>query len=219
MNDKYLEDNNFAKIEPFEKYTKQYDLWFDKNNTIYKSEILAIKQLLPIKGNGVEIGIGSGRFALPFKIKEGIEPSDKMRKLAKKRGINVIKGVAENLSYFDNSFDFVLMVTTICFLDNIQKAFNEVHRVLKKHGFFIIGLIDKDSLIGKIYQKNKADSPFYNIATFYSVKEVVHYLDITGFKDYSFRQTIFNPLEEIKNIEPVEKGYGKGSFVVIKANK
>lgn len=208
-----------AKIEPFEKYTKQYDSWFDKYNYVYQSELLAIRKLLKIDKNGVEIGIGSGRFASPLGIKHGIEPSNKMGKLAMKHGIKVIKGVAENLPYSDNMFDYALMVTTICFLDDIKKAFDEVYRILNHDGFFIVGFIDKESPIGKIYQENKVNNPFYKNANFYSVREVLYYLTNSGFEDFSFCQTIFKALEEINNIEPVKKGYGKGSFIVIKANK
>ena len=207
------------KIKAFEKYTKQYDSWFDENSYAYRSEVLAIMELLNPNKNSVEIGVGSGRFAFPLGIKHGIDPSDKMRKLALKRGIEVIKGAAENLPYLDNSFDFVLMVTTICFLDDVKKAFDEVNRILNIDGCFIIGFIDKESPIGKIYMENKANNPFYNAAIFYSVNEVLNHLTNSGFKDFSFRQTIFKPLEKIKKIEPVENGYGKGSFIVIKANK
>ncbi len=207
------------KIKAFQKYTKQYDSWFDENSYVYKSEVLAIMELLNPNKNGVEIGVGSGRFAFPLGIKHGIDPSNKMRKLAVKRGIKVIKGAAENLPYNDKSFDLALMVTTICFLDNVKKAFDEVNRILNIDGYFIIGFIDKESPIGKIYIENKANNPFYKTAAFYSVNEVLHHLTNSGFKDFSFRQTIFKPLEEIKKNEPVEKGYGKGSFIVIKANK
>lgn len=43
---------------------------------------------------------------------------------------------------FINVFKFVLFVTTVCFLDDINKAFREAYRVLKKGGRLIAGLID-----------------------------------------------------------------------------
>ena len=46
---------------------------------------------------------------------------------------------AESLPFADSQFDFVLMFTTICFLDDIETAFNEVYRVLKSGGSLIIG--------------------------------------------------------------------------------
>jgi len=57
-----------------------------------------------------------------------------MREKAKRKNINVINAVAEKLPYHDESKDFVLMVTTICFVDDIYKSFEEVNRILKNDG-------------------------------------------------------------------------------------
>ncbi len=208
-----------AKTEPFDEYTLQYEDWFEKNKWVYESELLAIKELLPESGKGIEIGVGSGRFAAPLGIQLGVEPSRQMRKIANRRGIEVINGVAENLPFNDAQFDFVLMVTTICFLDDIEAAFKEAYRILKHGGFFIIGFIDKDSPVGKLYQQYKNENVFYRVATFYSVDEVISYLKETGFKNFYFTQTIFHNLTEIRYIEPIKEGYGEGSFVVVRGLK
>lgn len=207
------------KIAPFEQHLPQYEAWFDKNKYAYKSEILAIKKVLPKKKIGLEIGIGSGKFAVPLGIKIGIEPSGKMREIAEKRGLKVIKGVAEKLPFENSKYDFTLMVTTICFLDNIEKSFQEAYRILKQDGYLIIGFVDKNSPVGKIYLQHKHESIFYKDASFYSVDEVIFYLKKTGFKNFIFYQTIFKNLKNIKKVEPVKKGYGKGSFIVIRAKK
>lgn len=207
------------KIEPFEKYSQQYEMWFDQNKYAYKSEINAIKEIMPDFKKGVEIGIGSGKFAAPFGIKFGVDPSIKMAEIARKRGIKVIKGIGEDLPLDDESFDMVLMVTTLCFLDDVNKAFSEVYRILKKDGFFINGFIDINSRIGIIYQRNKDKNVFYKHAIFYSVKEVTKLMEESGFKDFEYRQTIFNTLDKISEIEEVKDGYGEGSFVVIRASK
>ena len=102
-----------AKTEPFDKHLDQYEEWFFENHYAFQSELAAIRKALPDSGKGIEIGIGSGKFAVPLGIKEGIEPSKTMREKAMERGLSVIDGVAENLPVPDNSYDFVLMVTTI----------------------------------------------------------------------------------------------------------
>lgn len=205
-----------AEFEPFETYAKKYDEWFDKNSFVYESELQAVKELLPISKNGIEVGLGSGRFADPLGIKLGVDPSKEMGKIAAKRGIKVIKGVAESLPFQDSQFDFVLMVTTICFLDDIEKTFKEANRVLKSGGCLIIGFIDAESSIGKFYEEHKNESQLYKQARFYSVKEVISHMQNAQFKDFSLRQTLFKPLDEIKNIEAVKKGHGEGSFIVVK---
>lgn len=208
-----------AKIKPFEKHSSEYEVWFENNRFVYESEVLAIKEQLPDKGQGIEVGVGSGRFAAPLGIKLGVEPSGKMREIARRRGIAAIDGVAEELPFDDCQFSFVLMVTTICFLDSVDASFKEAYRVIKPGGHFIIGFIDKDSSVGKLYQQHKNENVFYKIATFYSVDEVTSCLKKVGFKNLKFTQTIFHSLQEINNIEPFKEGYGDGSFVVVKALK
>ena len=67
------------KIEPFELYSDAYDEWFRKNAEKYESELEVIRGLLPTyEVKGVEIGVGSGKFAGPLGIKLGVEPSRKM---------------------------------------------------------------------------------------------------------------------------------------------
>jgi len=207
------------RIEPFEKYSEKYEDWFERNEFVYKSEIQVIKELLPKTKKGIEIGVGSGRFAVPLGIKTGVDPSPRMREIAQQKGVKVIDAVAEELPFENSQFELVLMVTTICFVDNLILSFREAYRILKLGGYLIIGFVDKDSHLGKLYQQNKKKNVFYKIATFYSVKEVVYNLNKVGFKEFNFKQTIFHSLNEIKNVEPVKENYGQGSFVVIRARK
>ena len=208
-----------AKIEAFERHTIKYEEWFEKNIFAYKSELQAVRYLLPKKGTGVEIGVGTGRFAEQLGIRVGVEPSKAMKKVAQKRGIEVIDGVAEALPFEDCQFDFALMVTTICFVDDIEASFKEVFRVIKPSGFFINGFVDKNSSLGRFYHKHRAKNVFYKTATFYSVSEIIPYLKKAGFRNLTFTQTIFHTLEQIKEVEAIKEGYGEGSFVVVSGMK
>ncbi|MBN1134108.1 MAG: class I SAM-dependent methyltransferase [Methanosarcinaceae archaeon] len=207
------------RIEPFERYTSRYENWFEKNKTVYESELRAVKANMPPYTRGLEVGVGSGRFAVPLGILFGVDPSPKMVNIAHKRGIQVVYGVAEKLPFVDSSFDLALMVTTICFLDDIKSAFKEVKRILKPGGSFIIGFIDKNSSVGRLYQEKKKKSVFYEIATFYSVDEVLKLLKSLSFEDFYFTQSLFSDPKNVQYLEPVMSGYGKGSFVVIRAVK
>jgi len=208
-----------ARTGPFERHYREYEIWFEENIFAYRSELSAVKTFIPAGKKGIEIGIGSGRFAAPLGVETGIEPSARMSEIAKGCGLEVIAAVAEALPFSDGAFDFALMVTTICFLDDTEAALKEAYRILKPEGSLIIGFVDKNSLLGKLYQKHKKDSLFYNVATFYSVEDVVSQLEKAGFRNFNFVQTIFRDLREISDIEPVKAGYGEGSFVVVEARK
>ena len=109
-----------VKIEPFEKYPNRYDDWFEKHKFVYQSEVKALKELLLDFKKGIELGVGTGRFAGPLNIQCGIDPSYRMRQIAGRKGIEVFPGVAEKISFKDETFDLVLMVTTLCFLDDVD---------------------------------------------------------------------------------------------------
>jgi len=207
------------RTEPFDRYPERYERWFEENRYAYESELLVLKEFIPEGRSGIEIGIGSGRFAAPLGIGLGVEPSREMRSLSKKRDLTVVDSIAEDLPFREGVFDFALMVTTICFIDEIERSFQEIFRILKPEGVFIIGFIDLDSPIGRQYQKNKESSVFYQNAQFYSVDEVIAYLKRAGFGRFSFRQTLFHPPKGLQRVEKAVEGYGKGSFVAIRAEK
>jgi len=203
----------------FNRNATKYDQWYDKYHWVYQSELFAIERLLPRRANAVEIGVGTGRFAEPFSIQTGVDPSENMLKLAESRNINVVQGVAEELPFYNESFNLVLMVSTICFLKDIVRSFKEIYRVLRYRGEFVIGFIDKLSQLGRQYEREKETSMFLKDANFYTPEELTELLISTSFNDLLFVQTLFRPLDEITKMEPVKNGYGKGSFVVVRSVK
>lgn len=204
------------KIEAFEKYSDDYDEWFEKNNDLYEAELETIRQLLPpLRTEGLEVGVGSGRFAAPLGIKIGVEPSEQMAIKAEKQGVKVYQGVAENLPFSEDKFDFVMMVTTICFVDDIVKSFSEAFRVLKLGGSIIIGFVDKESELGRQYSNESEKSKFYKEANFFSAKEVVKYIEEAGFDNIKIKQTLVAGESQ----EIILDGFGRGAFVVIKGEK
>jgi len=201
----------------FDRYYKKYDAWYDRNKFAYLSELEAIKKVLPKIGKGLEIGVGTGRFAQALGIKYGIDPSKNMIRLAEKRGVNVKLDNGERLSSKNSTFDYVVIIITLCFVEDPSKVLKEAKRVLKRNGKIIIAIIDRENMLGKFYQRKK--SVFYKQAKFFSVKKIVHLLDETGFNKVSYRQTLFKKPDKIIEIEKSKIGFGKGGFVVISAYK
>lgn len=204
------------KTEPFERYCDAYDDWFEKNRAVFAAELETIRRLIPRPETvGLEVGVGSGQFAGPLGISIGIEPSPQMAARARKRGIRVCPGVAEALPFINATFEFVLMVTTICFLDDITVSFREAHRVLKAGGYLIVGFIDKESELGGQYERNREKSRFYKEATFFSVREVMTFFKGAGFKNLIAFQTLIPGEPGLTSCE----GFGKGAFVGIRGLK
>ena len=205
----------------FTNFVTEYEQWYETYPDVYESEILALKEhfrQLPENIRGIEVGLGTGRFAKPLGIKEGIEPSMEMAAIAMRRGIEIMKGVGERLPYRDFHFDFVLFVT-ICHLDNVKDALKEAYRVLKHEGSVIIGFLDRDQQIAKEYSERKQRSIFYRDARFYTVERITTLLKETGFKKLVWSQTLFDGLDEIDTVQRPISGTGEGSFVVVRAMK
>ena len=160
------------KTDSFDDNVDRYESWFERNRLVYESELEAIRDLLQPCGRGLEIGVGTGRFAAPLGLRFGVDPSLNMGKVAIRRGIEVILGIGEKLPFKESSFDVVLMVTTICFLDDVPAVLKEAYRVLKINGHILIGFLDRESPLGKIYEAKKEESDFYRFASFFSADEV-----------------------------------------------
>jgi len=206
-------------IEIFNKYFEEYDKWYEENKFVYLSELNAVKELIPRFESGVEIGIGTGRFALPLKIKKGIEPSMSMAKISKNRGLTVLQAMAENLPFKNNSFDLALMIVTICFVEDPVNSIKEANRILRDNGTLVLGIVDKNSFLGKLYEERRSKSIFYKEVRFFSVSVLIDMLTNAGFYNFEYRQTIFKYPSDIKRIDKVEPGYGRGGFVAISAKK
>ena len=163
--------------------------------------------------------MGTGRFAGPLGIEVGVEPAQAMAAIARERGIKVLEAYAEELPFEDESFDFVLMVTVLCFLVEPFRALSEATRVLKPRGRLIIGMIDPDSPLGRAYEANKEKSKFYRQAKFQPVGQVITWLADLGYADLKTCQTIFQDPATVKAPQPVKEGQGEGVFAVIAGEK
>lgn len=203
----------------FEQFSEEYDLWYERNHYVYLAELRAIEPHIPSYGPSLEVGVGTGRFAQPLGVDYGLDPSQAMLLIAKKRGLKVIRGCAETLPFKDSLFEWVLLVVTICFLQSPKEALSEIRRILRPGGKLITGFVDRESFLGKLYLRKKEQNKFYQSATFYSTGEVLDLLSEQGFKIDLITQTLFRNLSEIEQNEPVKEGYGEGGFVVISAVK
>jgi len=201
----------------FDPIALAYDQWFERHKGAYQSELEALSLFVPSSGEGLEVGVGTGRFASALGVSKGIEPAANMAAIARSRGIEVTPGVAEELPYAYEQFDFVLMVTVDCFVQDVLQSYKEAHRVLKPGGLIIIGLLDKNGVVARKFETRKAPDNVYWHARFHTPEETFAALEKAGFGNFETCQTLMVP--DPKELEYPKSGHGEGSFVVIKGLK
>lgn len=204
------------RIDPFEEHSDRYENWFERHGNAYHAEVRALAEVTPQEGIGIEVGVGTGRFAAPLGIPFGVDPSTAMLRVARARGIQVVRGTGEALPFATGSVDVVLMVTTVCFVEDLDRALGEARRVLRPRGSVVVGLVDRASPLGAEYLAKKEESLFYRAARFYTVEEILQALVSAGFGTFETRQTLFGPPAHTPSNETVKPGHGEGSFVAVR---
>jgi ubiquinone/menaquinone biosynthesis C-methylase UbiE len=217
-------------VTVFDERAEEYDLWFEENGLILQAEINALRPFVPRIGTGLEVGVGTGRFAASLGVEVGIDPARRALQIARARAIKVCQAFGEHLPFEANHFDYVLLVTIDPFVPDVTGLLNEIRRVLKPKGPLILGMIDKGSPLGQIYEAHKGEDPFYQVAQFHTTNEIIAYLEQTGFEVLQTRQTITGIPDTTVTTEQVEEGYavdalqiqeghGEGAFVALSAEK
>lgn len=135
-------------ITETEKTRKKYDRvsrFYDLMEGMMESGLKKHrKQLLSkVKGDVLEIGVGTGRNFTFYNNKTnvtGIDLSPKMlsRAIKKarlaKRNYSLLVMDAENLKFKDESFDYIICTCVLCSIPDPVKALDEMRRVLKPKG-------------------------------------------------------------------------------------
>ncbi|MHA1301727.1 MAG: class I SAM-dependent methyltransferase [Candidatus Helarchaeota archaeon] len=122
---------------------------------------MVIKELRKLDLNGLLVDVGCGSGNLIIQIAEnfkslkliGVDISDEMIELAKKKAtekgqierIEFRIGTSENLPFSDNSVDIIISSLSLHHWSNPIKGFEEIIRVLKPNGIFLIFDFRRDS--------------------------------------------------------------------------
>lgn len=118
------------------------------------------------KDSLAEIGSGFGRL-VPFYsdfAKEIVlaDPSENLlqisqKKFGQQRKIKFIKTSLPKLSLPNSSFDVVVMVRVIHHLKDTENFFNEISRILKPDGFFVLELANKIHFLARVRELLKGN--------------------------------------------------------------
>jgi SAM-dependent methyltransferase len=226
----------------FDEYAETYDAWFLENRTILESEVRLIRNFLEDAGRTLSVGCGTGLFELVLREEHGIEvgfgvePSDDMRAIAEKRGLEVKAGTAESLPYEDGSFDTALLNGIPGYVADLERAFSEAHRILRPGGAILVADVPAESSFGLLYQfaatKGSWDDPglaglapdhpypveLAAAAHWRTTEEKAELLERVGFADLEYAQTLTVHARYANDFveEPIE-GYDRGDYVLIRA--
>lgn len=124
---------------------------FTKNLKMSISNVNLTYFKIPQGSKILDIGIGNGERSLNFARRGfliyALDSSEEVITRFKKRlenydslAIQVVHARAENLPFSDNFFEGILMIETLEHIAQEKKALKEVYRVIKKRGFFCLGI-------------------------------------------------------------------------------
>jgi ubiquinone/menaquinone biosynthesis C-methylase UbiE len=228
----------------FDQYATKYDAWFMENENLLRSEVALVAYALKNPGRTLSVGCGSGLFEYFLKndygieINEGIEPSEAMADIARKRGMKVSIGTAEEGELGTEEYDTLLFNGTPSYISDINTAFEKAYYALKKGGKIVVIDVPKDGSFAILYNMAKTlgawdhelledirpasvyPIEFVKEANWRTTPEKVEALKKVGFKDFTYAQTLTtHPL--YSNDEPEEPidGYKQGNYVAITAIK
>ena len=133
--------NKTDKIKYFDSVAEQRVKWLKKGAYYHKELEKYLQLLIPSHSSVLEIGCGTGDLlaALSPRRGLGIDISPKMVEIARDKfpHLEFKVGDLEDLQ-IEEKFDYVVLVETIGHVDDIQLAFNELHKVCKPETQVII---------------------------------------------------------------------------------
>ena len=198
----------------FETLADVYDAWFDAHPQVFESELEAVRAVLPERaGAWVEIGVGTGRFASHL----GIEPVAAMAALARRRGVRVLAGTAENVPLEGSSVQAAFVITTLCFVRDVDGTFSEMRRILVQGGVVVIAFLPREGALGRRILEDGGGDPFFREARLLSTVEVLAAMARAGFRVERIVQTLTDPGGD-ERVEAPSDGFDRGSFVVIRGS-
>ncbi len=228
----------------FDQYASAYDAWFLDNRNVLYSEVNLVASTLQDAGRVLSVGCGSGLFEKILRdeygitVTDGIEPSEGMAAIARKRGMNVTIATAEEADFGNGDYDTLLFNGTPSYIGDLAGVVRKAYAALPAGGRIILIDVPKESSYGLLYNLAKAvgtwDHPllegcyppnpypieFVDVAAWRTTAEKVALLREAGFTDLEFAQTLTShPLTSNDEEEQPVEGYGKGDYVAVTAYK
>ncbi|MGC9209813.1 MAG: class I SAM-dependent methyltransferase [Acidilobus sp.] len=203
----------------FDRLYREYDAWYSKNRVTAENELKAVLKADP--GHPwrpcLDVGSGTGFFTAPLGCL-GLEPSLNMVLVGRlTRGVDAVQGRAEAMPLREGSIGSAFMIVTLCFLPNPSEAVRELRRILRPDGRAVACIVPKGSQWAEEYERRAREGdPFYSVARFYTVEEVIELFSSYGFTyEESIGTLTYGPFDEPRPEEPGPYRRGQG-FVCLR---
>jgi ubiquinone/menaquinone biosynthesis C-methylase UbiE len=139
-----------------------------------------------------------------------------MAALARQRGVRVLEGTAEEVPLGDSSVQTAFLITTLCFVRDVDRSFSEIRRILVRGGAVVVAFLPRESPLGRGVLGDGGRDPFFREARLLSTAEVLAAMTSAGFRVERIVQTLTDP-EGAERVEAPSAGFDRGSFVVIRS--
>jgi SAM-dependent methyltransferase len=190
----------------FDRYAAHYDAWYvgRLGRVAFPQEVDALRPLLAgLPKPWLEVGVGTGRFAQALGMRYGVDPSMSALVYARERGLLVAAGQGEALPFGEGAFGAVVLVVTLCFVNDPLATVREARRVLRSDGGVILGLVLAESPWGHHYQQLAARGhPYYRLARFFTHVQITTLLAHAGLEVVRERSALFQSPTDPLLVEP-----------------
>jgi SAM-dependent methyltransferase len=220
----------------YNKLAEHYHYWRTEKNPKgwHYNELLEMPATLKLLGNVkgkkiLDFGCGTGIYAKLLTKKgakvKGFDISKEMIKVAKKENPKLDLKVGSGYKIpFNEKFDIVLSSLVVHYLDDWDKMFKQVNRVLKKGGYFIFSTGNPVSEIVKKVKVGKKRYKVLGIADYFKKKKINAVWKVNdGIRKFDIKVSVYHKTYEeiIKTI--VKNGFEisdyKDTFPLKKAKK
>lgn len=170
---------------------KTYGMIIDENYIQYLKYLL-LERFVTSESVCLDIGIANGLFAVPIapKVKEvhGIDISQPMLEecqlnieKAKLKNVHTYERSATDVQFDDATFDVVYSYSTLLLVPDVQRAYQEIVRVLKPNGIALLDITGKQNLSQKHWSKFYQDQGHFGLNA-YHLREIKDIFTNLGFE-------------------------------------
>jgi len=151
------EEYSKKRIKDNRAYYDEFSDWYERDRAAGYHAVLNRLELEMIEpyaaGKKVlEVGCGTGQILSLLgqrcQTLAGMDLSRKMLEKAKSRGFQVVQSDITAMPYQDNCFDLLYSVKVLAHIENLQKAYEAMDRLVKKEGYLLLEFYNASSLRG-----------------------------------------------------------------------